>query len=160
MSTRNIVENAANHLAIRDLLDRYTNAVNQRTWSVIETLFSRDAVWDAGGPEMGDHAFRFEGAANIGHGIASLVSATELCVQSNHAVVVEIDGARATATSTINEMVLVKDAPGVMNNWGTYYDDIVRESAGEWRFRQRVFRFTWTDTSGPRGQVIARFPRK
>lgn len=158
MSTRNVVENLASHLAVHDLLDRYTNAVNQRDWATLHSLFSEDGIWDAGGPEMGAGAFRFEGAANCAEGIAGLIRPTELCVQSNHAVTIEIDGDRATATSTINELVLIKDAPGLMTNWGTYYDTLIREADGEWRFKQRIFRHSWTDMSGPKGRVIARFP--
>ena len=75
-------------------------------------------------------------------GIRGLVTPTELCVQSNHAVVIDVHGDRATATSTICEIVLPPGAAGVMTVWGTYYDDVVRGADGEWRFSQKKFRFT------------------
>ena len=53
MSTKNVIENLAAHLAIRDLIDRYTNAINQRTWAEIEGLFVADAIWDVRGTEPG-----------------------------------------------------------------------------------------------------------
>ena len=159
MSTRNLVENLAAHLAIRELLDRYTNALNQRDWATLEQLFTQDGSWDAGGPEMGENAFRFEGARACRDGISGLLEAAELCVQSNHAPAIEVDGASARATSTINELVLMKDAPAMMTSWGTYYDAIVQEADGEWRFARRSFRYSWIDTAGSRGQVMASFPR-
>ena len=33
MSTRNVTDNLTAHLAIQNLMNRYTNAVNQRNWS-------------------------------------------------------------------------------------------------------------------------------
>jgi ketosteroid isomerase-like protein len=159
MSTRNVVDHLADHLAIRDLLDRYTDALNRRDWNTLQMLFCADGAWDAGGPEMGAQAFRFEGAEQCAQGIAGLVAPAELCVQSNHAVVIEVRGAAASARSTINELVLMKDAPGMMTVWGTYYDTLRREADGEWRFQERRFRFSWIDAGGPRGQVLARFPR-
>lgn len=160
MSARNVVENLADHLAIRDLLDRYTDALNRRDWNTLQTLFCADGVWDAGGPEMGPQAFRFAGAAQCAQGIAALVAPAELCVQSNHAVVIEVRGAEASARSTINELVLMPAAPGMMTVWGMYHDTLRREADGEWRFRERCFRFSWVDTGGAKGQVLARFPKE
>jgi uncharacterized protein (TIGR02246 family) len=158
MSTRNVTENTLAHLAIRDLLDRYTDALNRRDWGALQTLFTADGVWDAGGPEMGAQAFRFETAAACAAGIAGLVSPAELCVQSNHAVVIEVRGDSASARTTVNELVLLPGAPGLMTIWGTYHDDLRREADGEWRFRERRFRYTWIDPAGAKGQVLARFP--
>lgn len=158
MSTRNVTENLSAHMAVRDLLDRYTNALNQRDWAGVEAVFATDGVWDAAGPEMGENAARFEGAANCAKGIAELLKTAELCVQSNHAVTIDIDGARAKATSTINELILMKDAPGMMVVWGTYYDNVVKGVDGEWRFKQRTFRATWIDLVGAKGQVLTKFP--
>ncbi len=158
MSNRNVIENLAGHVAVRDLLDRYTDALNQRDWAALQNLFCEDGVWDVGGPEMGAQAFRFEGAAQCAQGIAGLVSPSELCVQSNHAVVIEVSGKTAVARSTINELILMRDAPGMMTVWGTYYDRIVLDADGEWRFAERRFRFTWLDMAGGKGQVLARFP--
>ena len=158
MSTRNVGEHLREHLAIRDLLDRYTNALNQRDWKTFESLFTTDAVWDAGGPELGSMGFRFEGGENVAQGIATMVSGTELCVQTNHAVVIEVGNAAATATSTIQEFVRVKGAAALVTSLGTYYDRLRLERDAEWRFEGRVFRYTWIESGGPAGDVMGRFP--
>ena len=52
MTTRNVLEHSVDHLAIRSLIDRYTDAVNRRDWATLETLFASDGVWDCGGANM------------------------------------------------------------------------------------------------------------
>jgi len=157
MSSRNVASHAGAHLAIRDLLNRYTDAVNQRDWQALAALFAADAVWDAGGPELGPRGYRFEGAQNCAQGIESLVSGTELCVQTNHAPVIDVQGASATATSTIQEFVRHKGA-GLMTSLGTYYDRLRLGDDAEWRFERRTFRFTWLDVNGARGELLTNFP--
>jgi hypothetical protein len=160
MSTINVKENLAAHMAILDLLNRYTDAVNQRDWRQLESVFAEDGIWDMGGPNVGPMAMLFEGARNIAQGIAASVSTTELCVQTNHAAVVAVNGRRATARSTINELVRPKGAGG-MTIAGTYYDEISLGDDGEWRFTERRFRITYVDSITPiGGQVIGNCPLK
>lgn len=159
MITRNVVEHFADHLAIRSLLDRYTDALNRRDWVALEQVFAEDGAWDAGGPAMGPMAFRFEGAAACARGIAAMVDPTPLCIQSNHAPVIHVEGDRATATSTINEVVLAPGASARTTIWGMYFDEIARGADGEWRFTLRKFRFAWIDAAGNAGQVIAQPPK-
>jgi len=159
MSTLNVKAYLAEHLAIGDLLNRYTDAVNQRDWSQLRAVFADDAVWDMGGPAVGPMAMRFEGADRIVEGIAASVATVALCVQTNHAPVVVVDGRRATARSTIQELVR-PDGGGGLNIVGTYYDDLILDHDGEWRFRERRFRITYVDSTTPvSGQVLATFPR-
>lgn len=157
-TTRNVIDHTADHLAIRSLLDRYTDALNRRDWTAVESVFASDGAWDAGGPHMGPMAFRFEGAANVANGIRGMVDPLPLLVQSNHAPVIKVDGDRVTATSTINEMVLAPGATQRTTIWGMYFDQIVKQADGEWRFKERRFRFAWIDAAGNAGQVIAQPP--
>ena len=159
MSTCNILEHSNDHIAIRSLLDAYTDAVNRRDWETLERLFVAAGVWDVGGPEMPAMSFRFEGARSCAQGIGGLVSPMELCVQSNHAPAIKVSGNHATASSTINEIVIAPGATSRTTIWGMYFDQIVRDSDGEWRFRERKFRFAWIDGGGNAGQVIAKPPK-
>ena len=159
MSSRNVTDHLADHLAIRSLLDHYTDAMNRRDWPALERAFCRDGAWDAGGPAMPAMTFHFEGAAACAQGIAGLVDPLVLCVQSNHAPRITVDGDHATATSTINEIVMPLGATRSTTIWGMYFDEIVREADGEWRFKSRTFRFAWIATDGSPGQVIAQPPR-
>ena len=157
MSTRNVKEHLADHLAIRDLIARYTDALNRRDWEAMATQFTADAVWDAGGPAMGEQALYFSGARNIAAGIGNSVSGTSMCVQMTHSTAIEVTGGRATARSTINEVVGL-GVDGGMTSLGTYSDELVLEADGEWRFSRRVFRFLYLDTHALPGQVLMMQP--
>ena len=97
---------------------------------------------------MGPMAQRFEGGTACAKGISRLVDPLTLCVQSNHAPTIIVDGDRATATSTINEVVIAPGATSRTTIWGMYFDEIARDRDGEWRFKERKFRFMWIDTEG------------
>lgn len=139
----------ADRLAILELINRYTQAVNHRDWVALQAVWESDAVWDAGGPDMGPQAYLFRGAEACTQGIAALLAKTRICIQSNHAVTLDIDGDRASATSTINELVIGLDASTATTIWGTYYDDIARQADGSWRFARRRFRFSYIDAGMP-----------
>jgi ketosteroid isomerase-like protein len=159
MTTRNVLEHSVDHLAIRSLIDGYTDAVNRRDWATLETLFADDGVWDCGGPNMPAMTFRFEGAQGCARGIAGLIGSMSFVMQSNHAVTIEVSGDRASASSTINELAIAPGHPALTTIWGMYFDQIVRSPDGEWRFKERKFRFAWIDTNGNAGQVIAQPPK-
>ena len=142
------------HVAIQDLLNRYTDAVNQRNWSELKNVFAPQGVWDMGGPAVGPMALRFEGAQQVANGIASALGNAQMCVQSNHAAVIHVDGTRASARSTIQEIVRPKAGGGLMI-LGTYHDDIVQCPDGEWRFQERRFRITYIDTTPLAGQTLS-----
>lgn len=158
MSTRNVKDHLADHMAITDLCNRYTDAVNRRSARDIAAVFAKDGVWDCGGPNAGPMCFLFTGNQEIGNRIAEMLGAMEVLVQTNHALVIEVNGDRATARSTVEEKGLPKGAPTGMRAMGTYTDEIVRDSDGEWRFAKRTFRFTYVDGPAMNGQVMATFP--
>jgi hypothetical protein len=155
MSTKNVKENLADHLAIRDLMDRYTDAVNHRDAAAIESVFCKDGIWDVGGGLEG-LTFYFVGAKNVAEGIVTTVNSTELCFQTNHAPVIRVDGKSASARSSINEVARPRGAASGANMLGIYTDDIVLDADGEWRFKKRTFRFVYLETEGLTGQVVSR----
>ncbi|MGE0385166.1 MAG: nuclear transport factor 2 family protein [Gammaproteobacteria bacterium] len=156
MSTQNVKANLADHAAIRDLIDRYTDAVNRRDWRALEATFAAGGIWDCHGPTA-ESRFLFEGARNVADGIAGAVQAGEMCIQMNHAVVIDVQGDRASATCTLNEMFRMPDGNG-MELWGIYYDDIARGADGEWRFEKRRFRTTYYEMRAFGGGLNVRFP--
>jgi ketosteroid isomerase-like protein len=138
VSTNNVLANVAHHLAIRDLLDRYTASINVTDWVAVADVFTEDAVWEVYDPDDRPQ-FRFDGHAQIAAGIRNLVNARGRIVQMASAPVIDVDGDRATARSTIHEVGRLPDGTGTVL-FGTYYDDAVRGPDGEWRFARRRFR--------------------
>lgn len=143
---------AADRLAIRELVDRYNDAVNHRNWVALEALFATESVWEVAPPI----SLKFEGAQKIAAGIQWSVGRLEFLVQSSSAIVVELQGAdRATARSTLIEFGRSKEAG--MRAAGTYYDDVVKER-GEWRFKHRTLRVRYMDSAESPGEIYDNRP--
>jgi len=140
MTTDNVVNNLADHVAVRHVVDRYTDALNWRDWDILESLFTNDAVWVVTNP-TGEIQEKREGRQGIAAGIQGLVegSGDGDVVQMNHATVVHVNGERATARSTMESMYFLPDGAG-MQLFAMYDDTLVREQDGEWRFERREWR--------------------
>ena len=123
----------SDHMAIQDTITRYCDAITRRDWAALEALFLPDAQWQViGGP-----AFHFTGAALV-PGIRGVVETTSSLTQINGPALIEIDGDRANARSTIYEFGETLDKSGRFEEPGTY-DDVLKKSDGVWRFSSRRF---------------------
>jgi ketosteroid isomerase-like protein len=131
--------------AIRELIDRWSNAVNERDWALLGTCFTEDGVWDVGAPYN----------ATILGNVPGLISAQSYVIQTPHAVTINLQGDTATARSTIQEVMRGPDGSG-MQMWGTYYDDLLRTDAG-WRFTRRRYSTFIFEAKPPPGEVFRRF---
>jgi SnoaL-like domain len=153
MSTKNVTGNLADHLAVRDLLDRYSDAINERDWVTLEQLFTAGGIWDLSTVDEGSSQI-FEGNRQVAEGIGGLVEGTQRVLQMNHAPVIQIEGPRATARSTMHEVSWMRDGSGAAL-FGTYHDDIVREADGEWRFAKRKFLMKYFEATQPTGHLVS-----
>ena len=55
-------------------------------------------------------------------------------------------------------MPMVSDEPSETDRGGAVTEFPNDKSDGEWRFKKRLYRFTWMDTEGSPGQVMTKFP--
>jgi ketosteroid isomerase-like protein len=135
-------------LAIRTVIDRYTDALNRQDWGVMPELFAANAVWQASGP----FELRFEGRDAVVAALEGMVTTLEFLLQNNSAVVIELMGDRARARVSLSE--LGRDSGGKgLHNFGMYVDDLVK-SEGEWRFERRSFHCRYVETTAVPGQVF------
>jgi uncharacterized protein (TIGR02246 family) len=139
MTAENVVKNLADHVAVRHVVDRYTDALNWRDWDILEGLFTEDAVWVVT-TSTGEVQERREGRHGVATGIRGLVedSAGDV-VQMNHATVVHVTGDRARARSTMESTYWTPDGTRTLL-FAMYDDELVREQDGEWRFERREWR--------------------
>jgi ketosteroid isomerase-like protein len=144
MSTEN--SSLADRFAIRELIDRYSYAVNERDWKAFESCFAEDAVWDVGKP----FSFRVQGRSSVVDLARTKISELDFVIQTPHATVIWLDGHHARAHSTMREIVSGAGGTAGVQMWGTYADELVR-SDGEWRFTSRVFRVTTANLTAPVG---------
>jgi ketosteroid isomerase-like protein len=119
--------------AIQDCISRYTDAVNRRDWAVFPTIFAADARWQAIGMDIA-----FDGLEAITRGLSGIVDAMSLFVQMNTPAVIDIDGDRATARSTIYEFGDNQAQGTRFEAYGRYEDELVARD-GRWMFTSRRF---------------------
>jgi ketosteroid isomerase-like protein len=136
-------------LAIRELIEAYSDALNLRDFTTMAKLFEEDSVWQVGAP----FNLRFEGTA-IATNIAAMVRNFPFLVQMTHGIVVELMGNSATARTTVHEVGQAADSTSGLNSFGIYYDELVRTSDG-WRFAVRRFHGLYLESVPLKGTVIA-----
>ncbi|SET39735.1 conserved hypothetical protein [Myxococcus fulvus] len=144
--TSNVEAWPVEHLAVRSLIERFADAANHQDWKTTESLFTEDAVWEVkAAPPMG---WTFEGRDAIREGMTSNTARVELRVQSVTPIVVHVQGPeRATARSTLDEVLRIKQTGKYLRVVGTYSDQFVKQD-GQWRFSRRTFEFRYEEELG------------
>ena len=90
-------------LSIRNLVARYTDAINQRDLADFRQLWTDNAVWEIGPPLQS----RADGIDEIVALLSRLLQAEKYFMQMTHSGVIEIKGDRATARFVERERGLV-----------------------------------------------------
>ena len=134
--------------AIRELIDGFCDAVNERDWEAFAACFVEDGVWDVGAPI----SFRQEGKSQIFNFVSTGAATLECLIQTAHAVKITLNGDTATARSTMREIIRAPGGSG-MQIWGTYYDTLVRTTAG-WQFKQRKLHLILHEAQAPSGTAV------
>ena len=134
--------------AIRELIDRFCDAINERDWEAFAACFVEDGIWDVGPPI----SFRQEGKSQIFEFIRTGAGGLDCVIQTAHAVKITLNGDTATARSTMREVIRAPDGSG-MQIWGTYYDTLLRTMEG-WRFKQRKLLLILQDAQAPSGTTV------
>ncbi|NBD12360.1 nuclear transport factor 2 family protein [Corallococcus silvisoli] len=136
-------------LCVREVIERFHDAVNHRDFAVIEALFASEGVWEVAPP----FEHRIEGATNIAAGVAESVGKLEFLVQTCSPIVVDLtDATHASARTSMQELGRFKGG-GSMRVAGTYFDTL-RKDGGVWRFTHRVFRPRYADAPPLTGQFF------
>jgi ketosteroid isomerase-like protein len=117
--------------AIQQVLNRYTDGCNRQDWPQVMATFTEDGIWEAMGTPMQGHAV-------IQAAMAGFLAQIDYFVQSNAPAVIEVDGDRATARSTIRECGKFAGRDEALEVLGWYEDELVRGPAG-WQFARRRF---------------------
>ena len=136
--------------SIREKIDLYIDLLNHRDWARYEDTMTEDFVWTCSAPvnqrietrkammdmvstvQQYQHGFVFQ----MGHGV----------------VIDEIKDNRAKAHHTLH---IVGDRNCFI---GIYYDELVKEADGIWRFKRRDFQVTYFDDTPLAGKIYRRLP--
>ena len=127
-------------LSIRNLVARYTDAVNERDIPAFRQLWTDDAVWEIGPPLQS----RAEGIDEVVALLRRLLKAEQYFMQMTHSGVIEIKGDRATAR--FGERERGRGESSYYDSLAVYKDVLVREADG-WRFAKRSYHYRFLDQS-------------
>jgi hypothetical protein len=138
----------SDRIAIREVIDRYSDAVTRREWRSVGATFHDDATWSIGG------AFNLEyrSRETIEAGLRAGVGTFEFLIQMTHSVVIELDGRRARARTLINEMGRNSTQKTGLFLLG-FYEDVLSRREGRWAFDSRHFEPLYVDTAWPAGMA-------
>jgi len=118
-------------LELHELAGRYGDLIDDRDWAALDTIFTEDAVFEV------ISLVTMHGLADIRrymdeegrHPLAHLI--TNIHVEQRN-------GDVRLLSRGIFPIQSKQGGPGQRVFYGSYYDDVVRRSAG-WRIRHRVF---------------------
>lgn len=136
--------------AIREQIDLYIDLLNHRDWTRYENTMTEDFVWTASDPVNQ----RIESRKAM----MDMVSTVQqyqfgFVFQMGHGVVIdEIKGDRARSHHTLH---IVSDHICYL---GIYYDELVKELDGIWRFKRRDFQITYFDDKPLPGKLYRVLP--
>jgi len=144
LSTREI----SDRLQINDLLIRYTVAIDQKDWALLDTCFTPDAHLDytSAGGIAGDYP-------KVRAWLEAALVPFRVTVHAITNSVVEVDGDRATARTYVhNPMTFPKpDGSTHVFTVGAYYNDRLVWTDDGWRIRERIEEQAFLDGSLPTG---------
>jgi ketosteroid isomerase-like protein len=118
---------------IRELLDSYSDAVNQRDSEAWGETWCEDAVWQL--PHLG-----LDGIVGRGDIVASWLEAMKLFPFVNMMATagsIAVDGDRAVVRSYTSEVAVMQDGQEIRPRG--QYDDVCVKLNGKWLFAERKF---------------------
>jgi ketosteroid isomerase-like protein len=136
----------ADRLAIREVIELYSDAVTRRDWETVGAVFAGDAIWIIAPPT--DMTLR--GRPAIAKGVAEMVETFEVFVQMTHSIVIELNGDRAGARTIVNGFGRLRSGSSGAFALGIYVDELVRTGGG-WLFQSRRFDHLFIDNAAPAG---------
>ena len=119
-------------LAIRELLDRYCDGVNQRDPDIWGSTWSENALWEIPHLEI-----KNEGKENIVNVWNEAMKGYPFVHMMAQPAYIEVDGDKATMRSYTLETAVLPDGTEI-HPCGQYEDECIKED-GKWKFSKRSF---------------------
>jgi 3-phenylpropionate/cinnamic acid dioxygenase small subunit len=145
------LQQISDRIEIDDLLIRYTKAIDQKDWKLLDTVFTPDAEVDyvSSGGIKGSYP---EARAWLEKALAPFPITVHYVTNSE----VTLAGDRASARTAVYNPMFSKNADGSLHHFavGAYYvDELVRTPAG-WRIAKRREDQAFLEGSLPKGLVV------
>jgi 3-phenylpropionate/cinnamic acid dioxygenase small subunit len=145
------LQEISDRIEIDDLLIRYTKAIDQKDWKLLDTVFTPDAQVDyvSSGGIKGSYP---EARAWLEKALAAFPITLHYVTNSE----VTLSGDRASARTAVYNPMFSKNADGSLHHFAVgawYVDDLVRTPAG-WRIAKRREDQAFLEGSLPKGLVV------
>ena len=136
------VDEIADRIEINDLLIRYTVAIDEKNWELLDTVYTPDAKIDytESGGIKGEYP---EVRAWLAKALAPFVMTQHLISNS----VVELNGDSAAARTMVFNPMGTDDGKGGLRMFyvGAWYEDVLVRTAEGWRIAERFERKAFMD---------------
>jgi hypothetical protein len=147
------LQETADRIAIRDLLDRYTLGVTRRDFDAMAACFHENARWHA------SVGYDFKTREGVRAGLREVVESMQFLLQMTHACVIdELTADSAKVQSVLNEFGKRDGEAGVFV-LGIYYDRVTKVG-GRWGFEERDFQLHYIDAGPPPGTITVDYAKQ
>lgn len=121
-------------VAVRELIDRASDAINHAEWENLLQVSTEDVVWERLPPVP----WKLEGRRAIREFLAKNGGTMEIISYTVNAASIDVlDPDHATSRSTMSELLRFKETGAVLLVVGTYRDTFTMVGA-QWRFSRRT----------------------
>jgi SnoaL-like domain len=143
---RAYMDEAADRLALRELVDTYAHAVDHRLPDLFAGLFHESGQLVLNHPTDPERPpVVFDGARGWEHAFAAVVPFTVTThFVGNHLVRLDGDYATGSTCCLVHEVYDSADGPRMQLRMARYADTYTRHK-GRWVFRTRILQFDWHD---------------
>lgn len=124
---------------IRDLLDRYGDAVTRRDWDAVAECYAEDATFYEKPPVE----IRMQGRREIASRTGEILERTKCMIMMMHSCVIECKGEQVWVRTLLHEFGRTLDDSADIELYGLYSDEVVKQN-GRWYFQHRVFEPIYT----------------
>jgi len=147
MSTHEI----SDRIRIHDLLVRYTVAIDQKDWALLDTCFTPDAHLDytSAGGIAGDYP-------KVRAWLEKALAPFPVTVHALANSVVEIEGEEATVRTYVHNPMIFNNPDGSVHVFtvGAHYNDKLVWTKDGWRIRERIEQTAFMDGGLPETLTI------
>ena len=145
------LQELSDRLQIDDLLTRYTVAIDQKDWSLLDTCFTPDAHLDytSAGGVAGDYS-------KVREWLEAALVPFPMTMHYISNSVVELGGDEATARTAVLNPMGFRNEDGSLHIFtvGAYYNDQLTRTDDGWRIRERIEEQAFMEGSLPEALQI------
>lgn len=138
-------------LAIRDLIDRSSDAINHQDWPALAALQAENVVWE----RLPPMPWTLRGRDAVRGFLTGNSDKLDVLLYSIAATTIEVEDVdHATARSTMSELIRLRETGTALHVVGTYSDVFVRRE-GNWLFLKRTIQPRYEEDVAPPQRIFS-----